>query len=339
MSTVGEFFTSVIEQRLKGIDDQVATENVLMRFLKQAGRMRTGCGGDGFKVFVRSSQSSLARAVGDWSVGQAKTTQTIQALVGTYSAYDALLAVSRRQLQRARYAPDRDKNFEMLFEQTEEVLQDMAARLGLDFYADGSVRTGDDGTPLTGLEAVIDDNNTYLGVDRSTSTWWQSKVDTCSTEFLADTDADGTTDGVAALMTLFMSVCQGAQNGQNINRDLPTRRVKPDVIITSQDGFLKYAKSLLPQQQYTTGRNDPGATLALWGCPMEWCPNCTALRFYVLNMKFLEALIVGPQLIQRDIEDQLGLAGQAAVDAVGFVSQLQLVSRQPRTQGRLDYTT
>lgn len=337
---MNDFYVATVDERLDGIADQIVADCPLMQRLKEAGGFEFGHGGDGFSFSARKSRSGIVHAVGDWTTGQAKTASVMQKIVAAYRQYAGAILLSRFQGYRNQYGANDSKQFDFFFESLNELEQDFAHCLATDFYADGNVAGDDEATPVDGLEIIVDSAGTYLGVDRSASTWWAAQENAVTNAFLDDDDGDGVVNGLRAMRLTWYQCESGDAGDEHVSKTLAERRQAPQITLCDRSAFELYAASLQPQQVYTNrSTNDPGQMLSFMGKPIEWDPYATALRFYMLNFRYLKARVVGPKLIYRDIEDHLGADGTPRADAIGLASQLQFYTRQPRRNGKVTYAT
>ena len=77
---VSDFFVATLPERLPILSDQLIQHNVYLNWIREKGRLIMRCGGDGFTFPVRSGESSLVRAIGDNTVGKAKTANGVEVL-------------------------------------------------------------------------------------------------------------------------------------------------------------------------------------------------------------------------------------------------------------------
>lgn len=332
MPTASDFFVATVDERLGLISDQIVAGNEYFAWLKEKGRVKFKCGGDGFSFSVRKSASGLVHAVGDWSLGQAKTAATSQKISADYRAYAGELMQSRFQLKRNEYAGVTGKVFDLWEEALNELTQDFENTLGADIYADGAQAGDDEATPIEGLASIVDTDNTHFSIVRGTDTWWQAFERTVSNNFLDDDDADGVINGIVAMRLAFLDACKGAAiNEQNVPKTIMQRKNRPDAIFTTLNGYNNYCLALQPQQQYVGGaKNDAGQEVAFWGVPVKWDTYCTTDRMYIVSSKYLHVRVVGESLVYRDIEQQLGASGEPRAKAIGLAAQCQHFSTNPR---------
>lgn len=335
MASVTDFLVATVDERLPIYCDQLVQHCVLLRWLKEKGRLKFGCGGDGFTFRVRKGQSSLVRAISDWSAGEAKTATVAQKIEGDYAAYGAELMLSRLQLKRNEGADATGFVFNLFEESMNELMQDFENYLATDVAAgDGTAGSGDEATPAEGLVSIIDDNNTHYGIVRSTDTWYKAKTQAVSNNFLDDDDADGVVNGLASMRLLFLNTCLGSFQEKGVPKSVGSAKSKPDLVYSNLTSFNNFCLSMQPQQQYTNGaKNDPGADVAFFGVPYEWDGYAAADRIDMLNSKTFQAPVVGSQLIYRDNQHELGLEGSPRAKAIGLCSQFNLFNTRPSING------
>ena len=338
MSTASDFFVATVDERLPIISDQVVDANELLGFLKEKGRFKMKCGGDGFSFTVRKSRSSIVHAVGDWSLGQAKTVSNTQKISADYRAYAGEMMQSRFQLKRNEFAGPSGKVWELWEESLNGFIQDFEDTLGQDAYASGTQGSDDEATPMEGLGSIIDDNNTHFGIVRTTDTWYAANLRTVSNNFLDDDDADGVVNGIVSMRLGYLDACAGGDVSESsVSKTIAVKKAKPDAIFTTLAAFNNYCLALQPQQQYVGGgKNDAGQEVAFWSIPLRWDSYCTADTMFIVNSKVLHVRVVGDSLVYRDIEDELGTQGTPRAKAIGMAAQLQMFSTNPRLMTRVD---
>lgn len=112
-----------------------------------------------------------------------------------------------------------EKLLDILSTQMENARQSLRKLMQTDAYSDGTLRGGK--TPLIGLAAIIDNDNTYAGINRATAgnAYWKANVDTTGHLF-ADLIDSATTSYMPRIMrNMFTSA---------------THDLAPDLIITSK---------------------------------------------------------------------------------------------------------
>lgn len=335
-----DFLVATTQERLPILQDQIIQDNVLLRRLKEAGRIKFGMGGDGFEFRARKSSAGIVKAVGDNSVAQARTTNVFQKITGNYVAYAAPLMISRLQRKRNEGGSQFAKLFALWEEQLNEFYQDFEDRLGSDLTDDGNGETGDESTALDGLDEIMGTANTYLSIDRSASanSWWRSHTRAVPNDALDDDDADGVTNIMQYLFLAHQDGCVAQVKEKGIERTLASKKNKPDLIYCGATSFNNIRLSLLPQWQYTGKQADPGAELMFMGAPIEWDGYAVADKIKILTLSMLTLLVVGSTLIYVDYEGDLGPSGSPRAHAIDLVSQVQFFSHRPNALAELTNT-
>lgn len=285
---------------------------------------------------MRISESTIGGSTSDWGTRSSQTTQPFQKVGLDYAQYSWTLLHSSFQEKRNKNAGS-FKMFDMAMEQLNEVKQSANSRIHKHAYGDGStLSTGDVGTPMLGLEAIIDDDNTYAGIARGTYSWMQANVDTtASADFTADDDGDGEANGIKAMKVLWLACCAGKEGGKGIATDLATVEDEPDYTVCSDTQWLQYGRCLVAQRMYTSASADPQQQLAFMGKPIYRDSKCTASRFYFINNEYLQLDCVHEQLLNLLCTKELS-SPYGVERTIG--GQMQMYSRNPRYLGSLQLT-
>jgi hypothetical protein len=335
-----DFLVATTQERLPLLQDQLIADNVLLRRLKEAGRIKFGMGGDGFSFRVRKSASGIVKAVGDNSVAQARTTNNFQEITGNYAAYAAPLMISRLQKKRNEGASQFAKLFALWEQQLNEFYQDFEERIASDLTDDGNGETGDESSALDGLDEIMGTTNTYLSINRTTAanSWWRSHTRAVPNDALDDDDADGITNIMQYLFLAHQDACVSVVKENGIERSLGSKKNKPDLIYCGATSFNNIRLSLLPQWQYSGKSADPGAELMFMGAPIEWDTFAVADKIKILTLQYLQVLVVGSTMIYVDFEGDLSPSGAPRAHAIDLVSQLQQFSHRPTALAELTNT-
>ena len=299
---LNSFTVATIARQLKGISDAVINDCELTKYLKDKGLISFNNGGDGFDLRLRSSRSAIGGATEDFGSNTAATVSPFVKVSGVYKKYRWDLFESLLQEERNKNAPSEAKMFDMIMEDLNEVKQAAADRLATHLYGDGATQsTGDVSAtaPMLGLEAIIDDDNTYLGVARSSNTYIQAQIKTSTgSTFDQDTDNNGVAQGIQDMDELFVSCSKGAaSDGGSIRPDLNTTKDSPDYFIGSSTNWRRYCRCLQAQRMYTDAKQDSEQTITYQSRPFKWDTYCTADRIYFLNSKHLNLDIIPSQLL------------------------------------------
>lgn len=335
-----DFIVATVAEKVPGLHDQLIQDVSLLRRLNEKGRILLNRGGDGFEIRVRKARTGLVRAISDLSSGQARSADCWQTLTGSYRAYGAEIALSRLQLKRNEAAGQEAKVIELLEEEMAGVEQDFESYLAEDMNGDGTAGTGDEGTPIEGLQSIVSASNTHFGVDRSAAanSWWRANVSAVTNDFNDDDNADGVTNGLDALLSAWLTCGGGVAGDGKVSPKLATRKSRPDLIYTTQTTFGNILRSLVPQQRYTSDRKSVNEDVSLFGLPVDYDPYAVADSAFILTLSALQYRVIGPKLIYRDAEDELGLGGAPRVTAVGLVHQGQFYPTRPALQARVTNT-
>lgn len=144
----------------------------------------------------------------------------------------------------------------------QQLVMSMRDRMSRDSYSDG---TGNGGLNVTGLEAIVDSTTTLAGLAPASFPWWAS-VETASGSFA--------TQGLDDMRTIFNTLSFGND--------------KPDFIVTTQDIFEFYEKSLQPQERFVgNAAADAGfMNLTFKNVPIVFDRDCTSGVMYLLNSRY-----------------------------------------------------
>jgi hypothetical protein len=143
------------------------------------------------------------------------------------------------------------------------------ARLtAIDFLSSGLHSDGtSQANQITGLLAMVLDTGTYAGINRATAgnEYWKAYVDSTA-EVLTDDD----------MMTAYNTASRGG-------------RTYPDLILTTQALWEKYALTLTPNVRYddVNKANLGFRQLQFMGAPVFWDPDVPTGYMYFLNTKFI----------------------------------------------------
>lgn len=163
---------------------------------------------------------------------------------------------------------------------------------------------------IVGLRAVVDVNNIYGGIDRSTYSWAQAQQDSVTSTF-----------SVAAL--------------QSLTGDCTVDTQMPSVYVTTQAIYNRYYNSLQPQQRFM----DDGAAKAGFkslmhnGQPFIVDHKCPDNHLYALNEEFLKLIIHKDENFRfRPFMEE----ARQAVKVARIFLAAALVCNNPRFQGVMD---
>lgn len=340
---------ALLNIRMPGVTDQIAKICPLFDQLNKNGRVQYGRGWNtGKSWFVHTKNSHLA------SVGSVSDQMNVQAMAADdkieVSVPGSNLAhgIAQSEMLRRRLANINDKElmFDLLAEDVAAATAALVQTLCSDLYADGTQRSTQPGpAPIVGLAGIVDDDNTYATVNRSTSgnDYWKALVKACPTQFNAEGGVQaGTKDGIAWMRRVWNAITTtGAANPANKTADgISNKGEMLDAIFTDTFGFEQYESSHDSRTRFDGANNrDAGGavTTSLFKLkPLYLDPFCGAnVMFFVQYASiFLETVEPSPKLFSVYAEDKTGL-----LQGITMAGQHLLYCKKPRVQGRLDLTT
>lgn len=251
---------TTLQHYMRNLVDQVFKRTVLLHLL----------GGDG-KVPSQTGRSIVQELLyGD------------QSAAGSFEDDDVFSAPSRGGITAAEYpfksyygavfftGEEMDKNsgpeaaVSLLKARIMQVERTIAKNLNAMLYADG---TGNSSKDMLGLEAVVDTDNTFGGIDRSDSdnSWWRASV-----------TSQGGVLTEAGMRTKYNDIVDGVEKATHI--------------ITTQDGFEAYEGLLQSTIRHMdTDLGDAGFdSLMFKSTPVVFDRDAPANTMYFLNLDHIE---------------------------------------------------
>ena len=156
----------------------------------------------------------------------------------------------------------------LLTAKTKQAEMSLRDRMSVDSFSDG---TGNGSKNLTGLAALVSTTATVGGIAPATYTWWKANVTSTAGSFAAT--------GIDKMRTMFNNITFGND--------------KPDFIVTDQNVYEYYEKTLQPQERF--GSNtvaDAGfMNLTFKGVPLVFDRDCTSGYMYFLNSEYLSFVV------------------------------------------------
>jgi len=183
----------------------------------------------------------------------------------SWKQYDASISISGLE-ERSNMGENRlIALLEAKIKQAEMSIRD---RMSRDAFGDG---TGNGSKNLTGLAALVSATSSVGGIDPATYTWWKSTVTSSAGSFAAT--------GLDKMRTMFNTLSMGND--------------KPDFLITDQNVFEYFEKTLQPQERYTNTKaaNTGFTTLSFKGVPLFFDRDCTSGYLYMLNSQYLNLYV------------------------------------------------
>jgi hypothetical protein len=179
-----------------------------------------------------------------------------------------------------------------------------------DALGDGIFNDGTSSSQVVGLRAIIDDNNTYGGIDRSTYSWAQAQLDSTTTTF-----------SIAALQAL--------AGDCTVDTEVPT------VYVTTQAIYNRYFNSLQPQQRFMDDSSAKAGfkSLMFSGAPFIVDHKAPANYLAALNEEYLKLVIHQDENFRfRPFQEE----SRQAVKVARIFFAGALVCSNPRLQGAMD---
>lgn len=313
---VSDIIATTIESRSKKTADNVTKNNALLTRLQKRGKIKPFSGGR--LIYEELSFAENGNA-------------------GWYSGYDLLPVAAQDVLSAAQYdirqaaCPVVISGLEMLQNAgAEQMIDLLSSRIDVaestmrnlicgGLYSDG---TGSGGKEITGLNAAVPldpTSGTYGGIDRSTWTFWRSRV---------KNSANATTFN-ADLNTLWASLVRGMD--------------RPDLIIMDNLSWTTYIGGLQAQQRFASASDTAGlgfpslkfmdADVVLDGGIGGFCPAGTTFMLNTNYMKyrphsarnFVPLSPKNRSSINQDAEVQiLGWAGNLTTNGAQFQGRLDI---------------
>ena len=303
MAVPGAFAVSTISERIKLIPDAIINKSTLLRKMKEKGRISYNKGGSDLKFPVRSSASNIGGSTSTWGTGGGRTSNPFTEMSLNWRQYKWLPTINDFQTELNENAGQMAKVFDMAAQQLNEVRQDATSRFETHMYGDGStLSTGDEAgtTPIDGLESIVDDDNSYGGITRSSSNaYWQAQV-VSVTNPIQDDNSNDLTNLYEGMMQCYNACSKGkGAAGNKVADDVTGDFDSPETVVTTDTLFRTYWASLEPRQRYSSAQAGPIMKLMFGTAEVEWDQYCTASRVYFLNTNHLHFWCAGSQLITQ----------------------------------------
>jgi hypothetical protein len=252
--------STTIKHYTKVLEEQIFTSKPLLWILRNAGAFKS-VGGTQFVTPLLVDESSNTGSYADLDVFTIVEDEPISSAEYPFRQYAGNLIIK---------GIDEAKNSgpEAMLSLVESKLQalqwSMAEDINTMLFGDG---TGNGNKDFYGLEAVVDDGNTFGGINRATAgnAYWRSLVE----------DASGAALDLPTMRHVFNTVSEGSDTVTNI--------------VTSQVQFEMYEHLLQDDRRYVDAEVGDGGflTLSFKGVPIVFDRACPADRMYFLNTKYL----------------------------------------------------
>lgn len=299
--SIGSFAVSTIENQLGGISDAIIQDSCLLRYLRDNKRFFYNEGGATYGFRVKYQASSNGGFSGDWLPNNVSTQQPFKKLSVTPRQWVFNIISSKFQEQRNEKAGSEAQMFKQLAEDLNSMKQDAADHLATAAYGTtGTSQAEDVGTPISGLEDICDNDNTFAGQARTGNAWWQANVSTQTlANFHTDTGSTGRVDGIGWMISVYQDCSAGQDSSKGIGANLASRKDEPDFVLTTKTIFDDFDEAMFNSYRYQGNSSDPHKKLMFHGAKVDWDTYVTANRMYFLNKKYLRFNVVGSQLLEH----------------------------------------
>ncbi len=280
-TVINDIVATTLHSRSGDIADNVTDNNALLLRLKQRGKIKTFSGGDVIlqELNYSDSATNTAMSYSGYETLNVGVNSPISASRWDIKQYAASVTMSGLDMLQNS---GKEAVIDLIDARMEIAEAQLANRIALDIYGDG---TGNGGKNITGLQAIVADaptSGTVGSIDRATWTFWQNQV------------FDATSDGTATSATTIQSNMNGAAVECVRGRD------RPDLIIMDNVYYKFYLASLQAIQRVTSdgdakmvGAGFP--SLKYYGAGMSSDVvldggiggNCPASHAYFLNTNYL----------------------------------------------------
>ena len=232
-SSVSDIIATTIQSRSGELADNVTNNNPLLLKLKSKGNVRPFSGGNVIleEIMYNDSSTNNTNSYSGFETLSISPNSPISAAQFSIAQYASAVTISGLEmLQNA----GKEQIIDLLEGRIKVAEAQLANRINLDLYGNG---TGNGGKNLTGLAAAVADapsSGTYGGINRATWTFWQNQA------------FSGVTNGGAAV---------SAANIQSYMTQLAIKLVrgtdKADLIVADNNYYNLYVNSLQAIQRVT----------------------------------------------------------------------------------------
>lgn len=232
-SSVSDIIATTIQSRSGELADNVTNNNPLLLKLKSKGNVRPFSGGNVIleEIMYNDASTNNTNSYSGFETLNISPNSPISAAQFSIAQYASAVTISGLEmLQNA----GKEQIIDLLEGRIKVAEAQLANRINLDLYGNG---TGNGGKNLTGLAAAVADapsSGTYGGINRATWTFWQNQA------------FSGVTNGGAAV---------SAANIQSYMTQLAIKLVrgtdKADLIVADNNYYNLYVNSLQAIQRVT----------------------------------------------------------------------------------------
>ena len=232
-SSVSDIIATTIQSRSGELADNVTNNNPLLLKLKSKGNVRPFSGGNVIleEIMYNDSSTNNTNSYSGFETLNISPNSPISAAQFSIAQYASAVTISGLEMLQNS---GKEAIIDLLEGRIKVAEAQLANRINLDLYGNG---TGNGGKNLTGLAAAVADaptSGTYGGINRATWTFWQNQA------------FSGVTNGGAAV---------SAANIQSYMTQLAIKLVrgtdKADLIVADNNYYNLYVNSLQAIQRVT----------------------------------------------------------------------------------------
>jgi len=223
---ISDILATTIENRTRQIADNVTKNNMLLSKLEMRGNIKTFSGGSKILQELSFAENSNAGWYSGYDILPVGVSDVISA--AEYNIKQCAVPVVMSGLEMLQNA-GRERMIDLMESRLSVAESTMANLISEGLYSDG---TGAGGKEIDGLDAAVPINpatGTYGGIDRSTWTFWRSKVSTGTN--LTPTNIQ------EAMNSMWAQTVRGSD--------------RPDLIMVDNSFWSNYMASLQAIQRFT----------------------------------------------------------------------------------------
>lgn len=260
---VDETLTLTMTNLIPGIRDNIFRENTLLGWLYSNAKKKVK-GGTSLSHGIRYAKNTAVGSYARYEQLDVTPQDNLTRDQWTWKQYFATIALDgyTERVNQGQFAID-----DAMDEKKEQAEMSLSDELEIDLFAASPI-TND----LRSLPVIVLASGTEGQINGSTSTWWQSQVQTSGSW------ASGI--GRARLTTLCNSISKLNPAGM------------PDILVSDQNDVERYEATLISQYRYSNGTPDIGATKLLFKeIPWIWSVQATSDVVYALHSKSIDLTV------------------------------------------------
>lgn len=347
MATVDALSIAYINKRVQKLTDYAVKFDPFLKKLKEMGRIMYNCGwsgiaGAGVDLYWNTKNGYLTTAVspGDYTPIAGHIEDNQVKVTAPMSKLADAIAFSIWQKRRLANMPSRDTNYNMIEQRMKSIRQGLAQNMSTDLLSDGTQRTGAmNSQVMVGAAAIVKDDNTLYGVDRSqTANAYARSVVKATSTFLT-ADSLGNTDGIKKMKQVDRALSVlGKQKGDGVDDSVEGSFEGYDIVLVDTGAAEFYELALDPKVRGINELKDgyqndlpPFKNHPVILSPFMSTPLANTMLFLKLAHWTLETDCSNGKLFENITEDDTNI-----VQAVILGGQHCLYCEKPSAQGRLN---